>query len=233
MNMPVYKVTGRKRLSQLLKWESNSEFCRQPYTLLAGSGSERKLLIGTLVAMVFGAGAVGAAAAADVGNTGDGILTLADPAVTAAAKPGDYTIVCTTGGADATSKFRVEDPEGVQVGTATGGTAFAKHIRFTIAGGAANFVEGDKFTVTVTADVGDPANKIVAWDPDADDGTERIWGVGINDVTAPDGEDAIGGLALRRDAILFAGAIEWPDGVTADQKEAAIVELEALRILVR
>lgn len=233
MNMTVLKYAGPKRLSQLVKWEGFPDFCRQTYTLLAGSGAAREIAIGTMLAMVYGSGAVSAAAATAAENTGDGVLTLADPATTGAVKPGVYTAVCTTGGADGVSKFRVEDPEGSHVGTATGGTAFAKHIRFTIAGGAADFVEGDKFSVTVTVDIGDATNKIVAWDPAASDGTERIWGIAINKVTAPDGIDNADGLALRRDAILFNGAIEWPDGITAAQKESAINELADMRLLVR
>ena len=199
----------------------------------AGDGAARAVKIGTLLAMTFAATAIDVAQAADAGNTGDGTLTLADPAYTAAVKPGDYTVVCTVGGADAASKFRVEDPEGNHVGTATGGAAFTKQIKFTIAGGAADFVVGDKFVVTVSIDLGDATNKVVAWNPDAADGTERIWGVSLVELTAPDGEDAPGGLANRRDAILFTGEIEWPDGITAAQKEQAIADLEAMRILVR
>lgn len=233
MNMPLYKISGRKRISQLVKWEANPEFCRQSYTLLAGAGAARIVAIGTLLAMTFGASAVGVAQAADAGNTGDGVLTLAAPAFTSAIKPGDYSVVCTTGGADGVSKFRVEDPEGNQVGSATGGTAFTKQIKFTIAGGAADFVEGDRFTVSATVDLGDATNKVTTWDPDASDGTERIWGIGLNEVTAPDGQDMVDGLALRRDAVLFSAEIAWPDGITADQKADALVELESLRLISR
>lgn len=229
-----YKMTGRKRLSQLVKYESNPEFTREVFTLLAGSGSTRTAALGALLAMTFGAGAISVSQAADPGNTGDGVLTLADPAFTSSIQPGEYTVVCTTGGADGVSKFRVEDPEGKQVATATGGTAFTKQIKFTISGGSAAFVEGDRFVVTVAAELGDPSNKIVLWDPNASDGTERIWGVCLREIAAADGVDAEGGLALRRgDAILAANEIVWPNGITDDQKAEAIVALEAMRILAR
>jgi hypothetical protein len=229
-----YKYTGKKRRSQLVKFESNPEFTRETFTLLGGSGGVRAIGLGMLLAMTFGVGAVNVAQAADAGNTGNGVLTLADPAYTNAVLPGDYTVVCTTGGADAVSKFRVEDPEGNHVGTATGGTAFAKHIKFTIAGGGTDFVEGDRFVVSVAVELGAATNKVVEWDPDAVDGTERIWGVSLVDLEAPDGEDVSGGLALRRGDVILAGQeIAWPDGITDDQKAAAVVELEQMRMIVR
>lgn len=234
MNMPVYKVTGAARVSDLIKCEFDPAYCRESYTLKAGSGTERKVILGTLLAVVFAASALNVTSAADAGNTGDGTLTLADPAHTSAVKDGDYTVVCTTGGADGTSKFRVEDPAGKQVGTATGGTAFNKQIKFTIAGGAAAFVEGDKFVVSAAVDYGDPANEKIEWDPAASDGSERIWGIALGALTAPDGTNAEGGLAMRRGpAILFIGQIQWPAGITDDQKEQAVNALEEMGIIVR
>ncbi|WP_223478742.1 head decoration protein [Oricola indica] len=234
MNMPVFKVQRQALLSQLVKFEAHPDFCRETTTLLAGDGAVRKTVLGTILAMTFAASAIAVAASADAGNTGNGTLTLADPAYTSAVKPGDYTVVCTTGGADATSKFRVEDPLGNQVGTATGGAAFAKQIKFTIAGGGTDFVEGDKFVVSVSFDLGDASNKVVEWDPAAADGTERIWGLALNEVTAPDGEDAEGQLVLRRGpSIVFSGQVQWPDGITDAQKDDAVREFEAMGILVR
>lgn len=234
MNMPVFKHTRPPMVSQLLKYELHPDFCRQATTLLAGDGAVRKVMLGTLLAMTFAASAIAVSSAADAGNTGNGTLTLSDPAHTSAVKAGDYTVVCTTGGADGTSKFRVEDPKGSHVGTATGGAAFTKQIRFTIAGGGTAFAEGDKFVVTVAVDYGDAANKVVEWDPDGADGTERIWGVSLAELSAPDGEDATGLLALRRGpAIAFVAQVQWPDGITAAQKDQAILDLERLGILVR
>lgn len=234
MSLSSYTLTGSKRLSQLLKYEAFSDFTRAAFTLLAGDGGTRKAAIGTVLAMTFGVSAVDVSQAADAGNTGDGTLALADPAFTSSVKAGVYTVVCTTGGADGVSKFRVEDPQGNQVGTATGGAAFAKQIKFTISGGAADFVEGDKFTVNVAIDLGDATNKVVAWDPAASDGTERIWGICLADIEADDGVDNQNGLALRRGpSIVDGGEIEWPDGITAAQKEAAILDLEAMNIIVR
>lgn len=233
MTLAYSKITGPNPVSSVIKWELFPDFCRESFTLKAGDGSARVIAVGQPLAMVLAVGATLAAAAADAGNTGNGTLTLADPAVTSAVLPGDYSVVCTTGGGDGTAKFRVEDPEGVQVGTATAGTAFAKHVKFTIAAGGTAFVEGDKFVVAVSINYGEPTNQIVAWDPDASDGTEIIWGISRVDLTAPDGEDRDGGVADRRDCIIAKAGIVWPSGATDAQKAEAFNQLEAMRLIPR
>ncbi len=94
------------------------------------------------------------AAAAFDGTIGTrGALTLADPAVGAAVKPGVYRVTCIEPATDA-GTFSVEDPDGVEIGVATVGVAFdSTHIKFTIADGATDFGAGDAFNVTVTAAV--------------------------------------------------------------------------------
>lgn len=223
-----YKMTRPVPVSSLVAYEGEVELTRATGTLLAGDGATRTVKLGTLLGKISGSGDLSAAAAADAGNTGNGTFTLADPALGATAKIGVYTINCTTGGADGTSKFRVEDPDGKLVGTATGGAAFDKAIKFTIAGGGTDFVIGDAFTVTVARAAGQEDGKIVAWDPDATDGSEAIWGVSLRETVAEDGADNVDGvLAVRRMAVLIAETIDWPDGITADQKAAAILDMDA------
>lgn len=234
MTMATYKLAGKKRLSTLVKREYDPEYCREQYTLLAGDGSERAVIIGTPLAIKRGDSAISAVASADAGNTGDGTLTLANPAFTSAVNEGTYSVVCTTGGADGASKFRVEDPKGKHVGTATGGAAFTGHVKFTIAGGGAAFVEGDKFTVAVGVNSSSADNKVVAWDPGSDDEIGELWGLAINDVTAADGVDNQGGLAIDSGpAIVSLGAIVWPDGITTAQKDDAVQALRAKLIKAR
>ena len=69
------------------------------------------------------------------------------------AKPGVYRVTCIAPAANA-GKFTVEDPDGIEVGVATVAVAFAGPINFTIADGAADFVAGDAFNVTVAASTG-------------------------------------------------------------------------------
>lgn len=235
MTLAVYRASKPATLSNVVKWMPHREFSVESYTLLAGSGSARDIELGTPLGKITGGGTVSAAQAANAGNTGDGTLALANPAFAANAKLGAYSMICTTGGADGTSKFRVEDPDGVVVGTATGGAAFSKAVKFTISGGGAAFVEGDGFTVTLSQAAGANDGKVVAWDPAATDGSQVVWGFAANAVTAADGVDnTTGGTAVRRQAILRDGGINWPAGLSAANKAAAIASVdERLGIVIR
>jgi hypothetical protein len=77
-------------------------------------------------------------------NTGNGALTLANPAVDNTVKGGNYRIVFT----DATH-FLVEDPEKIVLGEGVVGTAWANGLKFTIAAGGTAFAAGDSFVVNV------------------------------------------------------------------------------------
>lgn len=91
-----------------------------------------------------------AVAAADAGNTGNGVLTLATPKVAAPVVEGVYRVRITEPAANAGS-FTVERPDGVEYADGTVAVAFDNEVRFTLADGATDFVAGDSFTITVTA----------------------------------------------------------------------------------
>lgn len=86
--------------------------------------------------------------AAAAGNTGDGTLTLADPAYGEGVKAGVYKVVFVAEDTDLGS-FIVEDPDGIIVGTGTVGVAFDGLVKFTVADGTADFIVGDMFNITV------------------------------------------------------------------------------------
>lgn len=234
MSLSVYKMTRAAVLSTLLKWEAHPDYSRASGILLGGEGGVRAVELGTPLGEITSGGAISVAQAAEGGNAGNGVLTLANPAFAAGVKLGVYTAICTTGGADGTSKFRVEDPEGVAVGTATGGAAFNKVVKFTIAGGGNNFAIGDRFNVTVSQAAGSDDGKIVPWDPEASDGSEIICGFSIRALEAPVGEDKLGLVYIRRTALLAGGAVRWPDGLDAAATAAAIRDVEVrLGIVIR
>jgi hypothetical protein len=219
--MPVQ--TERNYLGDWLKFEADNHYSRDIVTVLAGSGADRALLTG----MVLGRITKGVAASAAVaGNTGNGTITAA-PAVGQAAKPGVYRVVCIEPAADA-GKFAVEDPDGVLIGVATVGVEFTTHLTFTIADGAADFVAGDSFTITVAAGSG----KVKQIDFAATDGSNAACGILLLDTTAPDGTDR-SGVAIVRNAIVSDNGITWPAGATENQKNAAIAQLKSAGILVR
>lgn len=85
---------------------------------------------------------------AAVGNTGNGVMTLATPAYANPVAPGEWTVRCKTAATNG-GTFDVIDPDGAYVGTATVGVAYTGKIKFTIADGSTDFVVGDEFAVTV------------------------------------------------------------------------------------
>jgi hypothetical protein len=219
--MPVQNE--RNYLGDWLKFEADNQYSRDLVTVLAGAGADRELLTG----MVLGRITKGLAASAAVaGNTGDGTITAA-PAVGQAAKPGVYRVVCIEPAADG-GKFAVEDPDGILIGIATVGVAFTAHLTFTIADGAADFVAGDSFTITVAAGSG----KVKQIDFAATDGSNIACGLMLLDTTAPDGVDR-SAVAIVRNAIASDNGITWPAGATENQKAAAIAQLKSAGILVR
>lgn len=81
-----------------------------------------------------------------------GATISAAPVVGAGAKLGVYRIVCILGGATTASRWLVEDPDGNEVGIASGNTEFVGGgLTFTITDSGADPVVGEAFIVTVAA----------------------------------------------------------------------------------
>lgn len=223
--MHAMSVAAPKLLTALLAYELLQDFCREQATLLAGDGADRTVELGTLLGLTTDTDVT---SAADAGNVGNGILTLADPAVAAGVVPGVYRVVFLEAEANA-GRFEVFDPLGVSLGKGTVAVAFAGTVKFTIADGATDFKAGDAFSITVPSD----GTKLIPWSPTALDGSAVIDSVLLKRATAPDGEDASILVLKRGPAILKADGIEWPDGATDNQKAAAIAALKLKGILVQ
>jgi hypothetical protein len=121
----------------------------------AGAGT---LLAGTILARRAVATAV--VAAADVGNTGDGTVTLATVAAgQVIPMVGAYVLECTEAVTNG-GVFKLVDPNGAIVATGLAITVGAgaatilevAGLQFTVTDGATDFIVGDKFTLTVAAD---------------------------------------------------------------------------------
>ena len=162
----------------------------------------------------------------DAGNTGDGVLTLADPAFGTGVEPGTYVLSC-IGEAPNGGVFSVETPSGVTLATANVGVAYDGVLRFTIANGATDFAVGDQITVTVGAGSG----RFKACTIGATDGSADPVGVLLQDVDAETAEvaDALiltGGPAqVNRAALVFDASF-----ATEAQESAAIAALGKLGI---
>ncbi|MEP6587144.1 MAG: head decoration protein [Polaromonas sp.] len=103
------------------------------------------LASGTVLTKIDTGAATAAATAGNTGNPTFGAITAGVAAV-----PGAYKLTFT-----AATKFDVEDPDGIKIGTGTTGVAFSKSgLGFTLTAGGTAAVAGDEFTVTVAAGSG-------------------------------------------------------------------------------
>lgn len=140
---------------------------------------------GTCLAMKTSGTTVEVTAGSVVG-TGNGTITLADPAYGTGVKAGVYKIVFIEGATNG-GKFQVEFPDGKIEGTGAVGTAYNKTIKFTIADGSTDFVAGDTIDVTVAIEAGDGLYRV--WDTNATDGTEILRGILGVDTDATSGNE--------------------------------------------
>lgn len=214
--------TEPKRLDDVLLSESEmARYSREKVTVASG----QSLTVGAVIGETVTAGAT-AAGAAGGGNTGDG--TISGVSAAAGAQQGAYRAVITEPAADG-GTFQVEDPEGRVIGTGVVGSEFSNQVVFTLNDGAADFVAGDQFTITV--DLEGATRKVKEYDPDGTDGTERVKGIigATVDASAAD----VDSFAIVRDAIMKTTGLAWKDGLTDAQKEQAIAELKELGIVAR
>lgn len=167
------------------------------------------LLAGAVLGAILGTPTAAAAA----GNTGNG--TIGTLSIGAGVKMGVYTLVCIEPVTNL-GTFAVEDPDGVVIGRAIAGTAFAGAIGFTIADGATDFVAGDRFTVTVAPAVGNQVKLSVAA---ATDGSQIPMAILMHDADASLG--AVECLAYTRGDFNSA-AMNFGAGHTVDTVRAAL-----------
>lgn len=136
-------LTSTPRLAEFVLSEASGQRSRENVVVTQD---------GTLVksgALLTKSGDTGAAtAAATAGNTGNPTFGTITPG--AAAVPGAYVLSFT-----AATKFDVEDPLGVKIGSGTTGVAFSKAgMGFTLTAGATPAIAGDEWTITVAAGTG-------------------------------------------------------------------------------
>lgn len=105
------------------------------------------------------------------GNTGNGAMTLLVKKKNTVA--GDYIAECIATGANA-GTFKVLTPDGNRLDDAKVGVAYSNdHLGFSIADGAADFILGDKFTITVEEGSGEWIKSVAA----AVDGSQKPKGI--------------------------------------------------------
>lgn len=137
-------LTSTPRLAEFVLNEASGQRSRENI-VVTQSGSA--VPSGTLLTQS-GDTATTGTATATAGNTGN--PTFGTIAVGAAGKVGAYVLKFT-----AATKFDVEDPDGVVIGSGTTGVAFSKAgVGFTLTAGGTPAVAGDEFTIAVAAGTG-------------------------------------------------------------------------------
>lgn len=133
---------------EFLLSEANGSRSRENIVVAVGAG---QLVAGTLLAKITAVNAL--TPTANGGNTGDG--TVGSASVSSDAVSGDYTLTITEASADGVT-FEVAAPSGTVIGAGEVGQAFsAAGITFTLSAGSTEFAEGDSFTLSVAASLGE------------------------------------------------------------------------------
>lgn len=210
-------LTEGQHTGEFLVTEANGSLSRETVTVLSGQNLQPGHVLGKV--------AVGTATGAAVsGNTGNG--TIGTVSAGATAKAGVYTATCIEPAANG-GTFTVEDPDGVNVGTAAVGSAFTGPVVFTIADGATDFVAGDRFTITVAAGSG----KYKEYNPANTDGSQIAVALLLDAVDATGGDKD--GVIVARHAEVNAAELIWFSGADANQKTAGLAQLKTNDIVAR
>lgn len=213
--MPV--LTEGRHKAEFLVTEANGSLSRESVTILSGQNLQPGHVLGKVD--------VGTASGAAVsGNTGNGAISAVSAGSTA--KAGVYTATCIEPASNG-GTFTVEDPDGVNVGTAVVGTPFAGPVNFTVADGATDFVAGDRFAITVASGSG----KYKEYDPANTDGSQTAVAILLDAVDATGGDKD--GVIVARHAEVNAAELVWFSGADANQKAAALAQLKTRDIVAR
>jgi hypothetical protein len=223
MSLRTATFTEPRSISDVLKFELGT-YCRDTITIASGAGV---VDFGTVLGKIT-LGAVSVAAKSG-GNTGNGTFTLdATTPKIAGAQVGVYRVTCITAASDG-GTFRVQDPSGVVLGDVAVAATFSNQINFVIADGAADFIVGDAFDVTVAAGSG----KYVPADNTRIDGAQVAAAVLLSRVDATSADKTAIGLTrgpaeVSRLGLLWSAALN-----TTPERDLAITQLAALGIITR
>ena len=223
-------ATETKRLGDVLKYEFEREmgFCRKAVT--AYESGAKTYTPGTVLGKTLVSGS--AAAVAGGANTGNG--TMGSITVSSHAKVGQYVLRITVASSNA-GAFELLNSNGSVVGTGNVASAFVgAGLAFTLADGAADFIVGDTFVITVTG-----TEKYKILENTASDGSAAFAGIyigasnglGIDTSVAATTDTTV--LILERGPALVAkNALTLGASVdTAAEKNALYAQMAAVGII--
>jgi hypothetical protein len=197
--------------------EAADHYSRTAVTIASGAD----LVAGAVLGATTTAATV--AASPDAGNTGNGAITLGDPAFSGAALPGVYVATCVEPGSNV-GTFQVQDPTGAVIGRAVVAVEFDGPVVFTIADGATDFVAGDIFRITVSA----VTRKYKSSAPTATDGSQIPVAVLLTPATAASA-DVADAVALARHARVNRSSLVFNAAIDNAAKRRAATDALALQ----
>lgn len=219
-------LTDARHETDVLKYVVDDFISKGQEVLAANGGADTVADIGTVLGRI-DVGVRDAAYAARAGNTGNFTNAFANPKVAPGSKLGVYTITFT-----AATKFRVEDPDGIELGEGTTGVAFTNQLKFTITAGGTPAVVGDAADITVT-ETAVTVKKVVPINFAAVDGSQNAYAISLSTKTAKMGGSDVNILTLRRLGCVDSNKLIWPVGATDPQKAAALAQLLVNHIVPR
>lgn len=92
-------------------------------------------------------------------------------------------------------------------------------------------ITGQNLAIGAVVGIITASGKVTALAPAASDGSQTAAGVLGADTNATSAD--VNTFMIARQAVVKAGALVWPGGITAPQKAAAIAQLKALGVIVR
>lgn len=222
MALSSFRVDRPKTITEIVKMEREHAFTREVGIIKAAASGTRVIKTGAVLGRIlFGTVTV----AADVANTGDAVLTAVEVTLGRSTKVGTYTLTCKTEVTNA-GVFAVVDPDGYALPDLTVAAAYANpHLGLTIPDGTTDWAAGDVITVTVAAGTG----KLVAYDPEATDGTQIAAAIAAAPAETTTADVSIP--VIVREAIVGADALVYETGTTTAEKAQALADLAKVGIL--
>ncbi|MBX3480092.1 MAG: head decoration protein [Caulobacter sp.] len=218
-------LTEARRAGEFILSEAPGYRSREVVTIAAS----QTLVAGAVLGKVT-QGAKTAAGAAGTPAPAGATITAA-PTAALNTKTGVHRFECIVGGAGTASKWRHTDPDGVVIGVATAGSAYAGGglSGLTITDSGTDPTAGEAFDVTVTTAAASGQYKI--HDPEGIDGTETVAGLLYDAVTTGVGETPEATI-IARDAEVKLALLGWDDH-DAGEKTAAVAALATIGIIAR
>ena len=208
--------TEPKRPLDFILAEGPGDISRESVTVASGSG---ELPPGTLLGMI-SSGEITATGTATTAGSGDFVAE--SVSASAGADAGNYAIV-----ARSATKADVYSPSGAFLGVHTIGTAWdANGIEFDTEG---TWAAGD--TAIIEVEIAAGSGEYAPLDPDATDGTATPSAILCYPVDATSA--AVSVTAVVRLATVKLAALEWPAGISAGEKTAALAALAVNYVIAR